>query len=143
MKNKVSKTLGENILMVGEENDLINQDEVDVMNLSYILQGVREGRKVISILSDDTYVFVLLIFWVWKLMISALVQMKKWDRNTIQVNDPTAALGDKRLRPLGMHAVTVCDTVSHPFSKGKLTALTKLQGGPTVTHHTRRRESFT
>ena len=33
----------------------------------------------------------------------------------------------KSLQLLGMHAVTGCDTVSYPFKKGKLIALSKLQ----------------
>ena len=40
-----------------------------------------------------------------------------------------AALGDRSLQLLGMHAVTGCDTVSYPFNKGKLTALSKLREG--------------
>ena len=39
------------------------------------------------------------------------------------------AIGPTSLQLLGMHAVTGCDTVSYPFKKGKLTALSKLQQG--------------
>ena len=47
----------------------------------------------------------------------------------LHVNDIAVALGDKSLQLLGMHAVTGCDTVSYPFKKGKLIALSKLQQG--------------
>ena len=49
----------------------------------------------------------------------------------LHVNDIAAAraIGPTILQLLGMHAVTGCDTVSHPFKKGKLTALSKLQQG--------------
>ena len=40
-----------------------------------------------------------------------------------------ATLGDRSPQLLGMHAVTCCDTVSYPFNKGKLTALSKLREG--------------
>ena len=40
-----------------------------------------------------------------------------------------AALGDRSLQLLGKHAATGCDTVSYPFNKGKLTALSKLREG--------------
>ena len=46
----------------------------------------------------------------------------------LHVNDIVAALGDKSLQLLGMHAVTGCDTVSYPFKKEKLIALSKQQG---------------
>ena len=45
----------------------------------------------------------------------------------LHVNDIAAALDDPQL--LGMHSVTGCDTVSYPFKKGKLSALSKLQQG--------------
>ena len=49
----------------------------------------------------------------------------------LHVNDIAAAraIGPTSLQLLGMHAVTGCDTVSYPFKKGKLTALSKLQQG--------------
>ena len=40
-----------------------------------------------------------------------------------------AARGDTSLQLLGMHAVAGCNTVSYPFNKGKLTALSKLREG--------------
>ena len=55
--------------------------------------------------------------------------MEKWDGTVLHINNIVAALGDRSLQLLGIHAVTVCDTVSHPFNKGKLTALSKLQEG--------------
>ena len=49
----------------------------------------------------------------------------------LHVNDiaVAGAIGPTSLQLLGMHAVTGCDTVSYPFKKGKLTALSKLQQG--------------
>ena len=47
----------------------------------------------------------------------------------LHINDIAVALGDKSLQLLGMHAVIGCDTVSYPFKKGKLIALSKLQQG--------------
>ena len=97
--------------------------------VSFMIDAVRDGKKVIRILSDDTDVFVVLIFWVRKLSIKALAQMEKWDGTVLNINDIVAALGDRSLQLRGMHAVTGCDTVSYPFNKGKLTALSKLREG--------------
>ena len=117
------------ILMVGDDEGLLNHDEADVLMISYMIEAVRKGKRVIRIISDDTDVLILLVFWVGKLMNTSLNQLEKWDGSVLHVNDNAAALGDKRLQLLGMHAVTGCDTVSYPFKKGKLTALSKLQQG--------------
>ena len=141
MKSKANKrllsrllctcTLAPNMLMVGEDEGLFNHEEADVLMVSYMIDAVRDGRKVIPILSDDTDVVVILIFRVRKLStcIKALVQMEKWDGTVLHINDIVAALGNLSLQLLGMHAVTCCDTVSYPFNKGKLTALSKLREG--------------
>ena len=139
MKSKANKrlrsrllctcTLAPNIVMVGEDECLFNHEEADVLMVSLMIDAVRYGKKVIRILSGDTDVFVILIFWAWKLSNNALVQMEKWDGTVLHINNIVAALGDTSLQLLGMHAVTGCDTVSYPFNKGKLTALRKLREG--------------
>ena len=118
------------ILMVGEDEGLLNHDEAaDVLMISYMIEAVRKGKRVIRIISDDTDVLILLVFWVRKLMITCLVQLEMWDWSVLHVNDIAAALGDKSLQLFGMHAVKGRDTVSYPFKKEKLTALSKLQQG--------------
>ena len=97
--------------MVGENEGHINHDEADVMMVSYMLQAVQEGKQVIHILSDDTDVFVLLVFWMRKLNICAQVQMEKWDGSILNINEIAHTLGDQSLELLGMHAFTGCDTV--------------------------------
>ena len=47
----------------------------------------------------------------------------------LHINNIVAALGDTSFQFLGMHAVTDGDTVSYPFNKGKLTAVSKLREG--------------
>ena len=74
--------------------------------ISYMIEAVREGKRVIRIISHDIDVFILLIFWFRKLMTTSLVQLEKWDGNVLYVNDIAAALGDTSLQLLGMHAVT-------------------------------------
>ena len=69
-------TLAPNILMVGDDEGLFNHEEADMLMASFIIDAVRDGKKVIRILSDDTYVFVIAIFWVRKLSIKVLVQME-------------------------------------------------------------------
>jgi len=112
-------------VLIGEDGKQLNHDEADVLMVCYMLQAAREGKKG----SDDTDVFVILIYWVWKLGITVLVQMEKWDGSVLHINNTAAALGDKSLKLLGIHPMMGCDTVSYPFNKGKLTALSILQEG--------------
>ena len=65
-------TLAPNMLMVGEGEGLFNHEDADVLMVSFMIDAVRDGKKVIRILIDDTDVFVILIFWVRKLSIKAL-----------------------------------------------------------------------
>ena len=63
-------TLAPNMLMVGADEGLFNNEEADVLMVSFIIDAVRDGKKVIRILSDDTDVFAILIFCVRKLSIN-------------------------------------------------------------------------
>ena len=117
------------MLMVSQDEGLFNHEEADVLMVSFMIDAVRDGKKVIRILSDDTDVCAILIFWVRKLNTKALVQMEKLDVTVLHTNDVVADLGDRSLQLLGIHAVTGCDTGSYPFNKGKLIALRKLLEG--------------
>ena len=67
------------MLMVGEDEGMFNHEEADVLMVSFMIGVVQYGKMVMRILSDDTDVFVILIFWVRKPSIKAPVQMEKWD----------------------------------------------------------------
>ena len=47
--------------------------------ISYVLKAARDGKQCIRILSDDTDIFVLLVFLVWKAGLVIPVQMEKWN----------------------------------------------------------------
>ena len=64
--------LAPNMLMVGEDEGLFNHEEADVLMVSFMTDAVRDGKKVIRILSDDTDVFIILMFWIRKLSIKAM-----------------------------------------------------------------------
>lgn len=68
------------------------------MMVCYLLQAVWEGKTVIHSISDDTDIFVLLIFWVLRLHITALMQMEKWDGSILHINDTAAVLRNKSLQ---------------------------------------------
>ena len=104
-------------------------DEADVTMIAYLLQAAESGKSVIRILTNDTDVFVLLIYWVWKIQLHSAVQMERWNGVVIDVNAPCLLLGSKCLQLPGMHAISGCDTVSYPFNKGKISALSILKAG--------------
>ena len=70
-------------------------------------------------LNDDTDVFVLLVYWVYRADLELLckVQMERWDRTVLNINATCADLGPKCLQLLGMHALSGCDTTSYPYGK--------------------------
>ena len=61
---------------------------------------------VIRVLSDDTDVFVLLVYWVRRKELESKVQMERWDGTVLNINATRDKLGAKCLRLLGMHALS-------------------------------------
>ena len=81
----------------------------------YVLESANNGKGVIRVLSDDTDVFVLLVYWVHRADIQGKVQMERWDGTILDINATSAHLGSKCLQLLGMHALSGCDTTSYPY----------------------------
>lgn len=146
MKNKHNKrelsrvlctfNLSPDITMDSRDDAVFSHDESDVTMISHMLQAAESGKGTIRILSDDTDVFVLLVYWVWKAELRSRVQMERWDGAVIDINTTCLLLGSKCLQLLGMHALRGCDTVSYPFGKGKISALNALMAGdfPGLSH---------
>ena len=59
--------LGNNVKMVGRQESIYSHDEAEITVISYLLEAVRNVKNTVRVISDDTDVFVLLIFWVWRL----------------------------------------------------------------------------
>ena len=117
----------EKIDFVKPNQNVVQHEEADKTIISYMLQAAKAEAPVIRILSDDTDVFVLLVYWVWKSPVKAKVEMEKWDKTFLDVNTAVEKLGGKRGMLLGLHAMSGCDTVSYPFGKGKGSALKLLK----------------
>ncbi len=70
-----------------------------------------DGAQTIRILSDDTGVFVLLVYWTSRMRVVAKIQMEKWN-GVVLVNKTVERLGPRKCSQLlGLHALLVCDTV--------------------------------
>jgi hypothetical protein len=89
---------------------------------------VTDGAQTIRILSDDTDVFVLMVYWTSRMRVVAKIQIEKWDGVVLDINKTVDLLGPiKCSQLLGVHALSGCDTVSYPFGKGKQSALKLLE----------------
>ena len=71
-----------------------------------MMQAAGAVEPTIPILRDDTDVFVLLVYWVWKSNIHSAVQMEKWDGTILDINATVRELGEKCQGLLGMHALS-------------------------------------
>ena len=52
------------ILFIKPCTSIVQHEEADITLISYMLQAVETGAPIVRILSDDTDVFVLLVYWV-------------------------------------------------------------------------------
>ena len=115
-----SYPLPHNIQLVNMLDCVVTHDEADITLCSYMLKGVAEGAQTIRILSDDTDVFVLLVYWTSRMQVVAKIQMEKWNGDVLDINETVQRLGPRKCSQLlGIHALSGCDTVSYPFGKGK------------------------
>ena len=142
MKNKHNKrnlssllitcNLGPQVSVENRDDGVFLHDEADVTIISYLFQAADDGRQVVRILTDDSDIFVMLVFWTWRygLQDKLVVQMKKWNGVVLDINATCASLGEALCSQLlGAHALSGCDTVSFPFGKGKISALKILSAG--------------
>ena len=79
--------------------------------------------------SDDTDVFVLIVYWVHRTALQCKVQMERWNGTVLDINVTCTELGPKCLQLLSVHALSGCDTTSYLYSKGKTRASHTLLSG--------------
>ena len=78
--------LGPNVTMDSQEDDTFTYDEVYVTMIAYVLQAAEFGMDVIRILGDDNDVFVMLLYWVWKMQLRRSMQMERWNGLVADIN---------------------------------------------------------
>ena len=81
--------------------------------VTFLMEAAKSSQSVTRILSDDTDVFVLLVYWVNPTDLQCKVQIERWDGSVLDINATCADLGQKCLQLLGMHALSGCDTTSY------------------------------
>ena len=113
--------------MDSRDDDAFTHDEADVIMIAYMLQAAEFDKGVVRILSDDTDVFMMLVYWVWKMQLHCSVQMECWNGVVVDINATCTELGPKCLQLMGIHVLNGYDTVSCPFNKGTISALNIFQ----------------
>ena len=123
--------MGAAVIIDTQDTGAFGHEEADVTIISYVLQAVGEGNNVVRVFCDDTDVFVLLVFWMWRnqLVDTCQMQIERWDGTLPDINQTCIKLGSKCLQLMGMHALTGYDTTSFPFNKGKVSALSVIEAG--------------
>ena len=107
-----------------QTTEVLGHEEADVTIISYVLQAVGERKDVVHVICDDTDVFVLFVFWIWRnhLVDKCQMQMVRSDGTVLNIYQTCTKLDSKCLQLLGMHVITGCDTTSFPFNKGNVSA---------------------
>ena len=90
-------TVDDNVTMDTRDDGAFGHDEADITMISYVLVAATSGKGVIRVLSDDTDVFVLLVYWVYWADLQCKVQMERWDGTVLDINATCADLGPKCL----------------------------------------------
>jgi hypothetical protein len=69
-------TPSHNIQLVNKLDCVVTHAEADVTLCSYMLKAVTDGAQTIRILSDDTDVFVLVVYWTSRMRVVAKIQIE-------------------------------------------------------------------
>ena len=103
---------------------VVTHDEADVTLCSYMLKSVGEGSQTIHILSGDTDVFIILVYWTTSMLVVTKIQMEQWNGDVLDINETVQQLSPRKCsKLLSIHTVSGCDTVSYPSEQGKKSGL--------------------
>ena len=113
-----------------------SHEEEDLVMVQQAYKSVLNKRSnVVSIISDDTDVLVLLCYFGWKLALNCQVYMSGTSegRNIYDIKETVKS--NKTIIPfiVSAHALSGCDTVAPYHGVGKMTVVKKLKEGKELT----------
>ena len=79
-------TVGDMTTTESRDDSAFDHDEADITMISYVIEAAKCGKDVILILSDDTDVFVLLVYGECREEVKSKVQMEGWDGTALDIN---------------------------------------------------------
>ena len=97
----------------------------------------------LSIFSVMTLLFVIMVYWSWRVGITCLLQMERWDGTILNISSTVENLDEHCWSILAMHFLSGFDTTSYPVGKGKVSALMAMTVLPGDLLHFIREEGVT
>ena len=79
--------------METKDDGAFSHDEAYITIISCVLAAANDGKNAIRVLSDDTDVFFLLVYWTYRAKLDCKVQMEHWDGTVLDINATCAELG--------------------------------------------------
>nr|CAD7414041.1 unnamed protein product [Timema poppensis] len=120
-KRVCSFSLGENVIVESHDDATFSHVEVDTYIISVVLENARHDICVIHVVSDDTDVFVLLVYCTYWEHLDSREHIEWWDGTVQDIN------GTKKIYSY-LSCIRLA-AVTYPFGKGKATALKTLLVG--------------
>ena len=110
-------------------------EEANMIMVQQMAQIAQSGAKSISVISDDTDVFVLLLHFYAELDLTCGLRMVATgsDRTVIDIAATVKEHSDVVTNLLAMHGLSGCDTIAQLFGIGKGKALKTLTAGLSLT----------
>jgi hypothetical protein len=108
-----------------------DHEEADVIIPHQVVQFASKTKMSLKVISDDTYVFVLLAHFYQQCHLSVSLVIEPTSSEITSVNIGDAVRKHHFIIPqlLAGHALTACDTVGCYFGVGKVKAVKVLQAG--------------
>ena len=113
---------------VETDDEIYSDNEADVTMVTHMLAAANALKKIIRIKSNDTTIFILLVYWVYKTLIKSLFLLEKWNRSILNINETCKQLCATCLQTLGMHVLSGSETVSYHYEKCKMSAINIITG---------------
>ena len=90
-----------------------------------------DGIRIVSVVSDNTDVFVLLVYFYWELNLKNEILMRSTGEDRTLIDIGTTVIRNMGIVPslVAAHALSGCDTVAPYCGIGKLTVVKKLRDG--------------
>ena len=83
--------------LIGEKQNKLGHEEADASLISYMLDEVSKGKERIIVTSDDTDIFVLLVYYYWRFKLNCEVVIRKINSKCISVKATAESLRTKCL----------------------------------------------
>jgi len=119
------------VVVINREDLKTSHEEADVITIQQMNNAVKEGHTGVVVTSDDTDVFVLLVYHyvMLNLSIELIMESHVKDRSQTDIKQTSHEHADIAKRLLAAHALSGCDTVAAYHGIGKSKVIKTLKSG--------------